>query len=85
MSCRLYVDEKLTTVGHSLEGARRLAAPYIPMLRVLKIEICEGSAPTQVWAYDYGIEAWVLQEAPVAKEADGGHGLRCNAIATRHP
>ena len=85
MGCKLYVDEKLTTVGSSLEGARRLAAPYIPMLRALKIKICEGSAPIQVWAYDYGIEAWVLQKAPVAKEVDGGACFCCNAIATRHP
>jgi hypothetical protein len=59
--CRLYVDETLTTVGYSLEEARRLAVPYIHNRQALKLESCVASLPTQVWAYDYDIAAWVLQ------------------------
>jgi len=59
--CKLYVDETLTTVVYSLEEARRLAVPYIHKRQVLKLESCVASLPTQVWAYDYDIAAWVLQ------------------------
>lgn len=83
--CKLYVDERLTAAGYSLEETRRRAAPYTHNRRALKIESFAGAAPTQVWAYDYDIEAWVLQKAPVAKEVDGGDCFCGNAIATRHP
>ena len=59
--CNLYVDGKPTAVSSSLEGARRLAAPYIHNRQALKLESCVASLPTQVWAYDYDIAAWVLQ------------------------
>jgi hypothetical protein len=59
--CKLYVDEKYTIVGHSLEGVRRLAVPYIDNRQAIKIEIHITSLPTQVWAYDYDIKSWILQ------------------------
>ena len=59
--CKLYVDEKYTTVGYSLEGVRRLAVPYIDNRQAIKLEICVASLPTQVWAYDYDIKGWILQ------------------------
>ena len=59
--CNLYVDGKPTAVSSSLEGARRLAAPYIHNRQALKLESCVASLPTQVWVYDYDIAAWVLQ------------------------
>ena len=83
--CKLYVDEKLTAMGYSLEATRRRAVPYIHNQRALKIESFAAAAPTQVWAYDYDIEAWVLQRSLVANDVDRGHSLCCNAIATRQP
>jgi hypothetical protein len=83
--CRLYVDEELTAVGYSLEETRRRAAPYTHKQRALKIESCAVALPTQVWAYDYDIKAWILQRSLVANGVDHGHSVCCNAIATRHP
>jgi hypothetical protein len=59
--CNLYVDGKPTTVAYSLEQARRLAVPYFDNRQTIKVEICVASLPTQVWAYEYDIKAWVLQ------------------------
>jgi hypothetical protein len=59
--CELYVDEKPTAVSYSLAGGRRLAVPFIHNRQALKLESCVASLPTQVWAYDYDIAAWVLQ------------------------
>ena len=59
--CNLYVDGKHTAVSSSLEGARRLAVSYIHKRQALIVESCVASLPTQVWAYDYDIAAWVLQ------------------------
>ena len=85
MGCKLYVDEKLTTVGYSLEETRRRAAPYMHSRRALKIENHVASAPTEVWAYDYDIEAWVLQRSLVANDGDYDHSSCCNPLAQRHP
>jgi len=60
--CKLYVDEKSTTVAYSLDQARRLALPYINNRQAIKLEICVTSRPTQVWAYDYSNGEWVLQK-----------------------
>ena len=68
--CKLYVDEKLTTAGYSLDETRRRAAPYIHKRRALKIENSVVPAPTQVWAYNYIIEAWVLQRSLIANDGD---------------
>ncbi len=59
--CKLYVDEKSTTMAASLEQARRLAVPYINNRQAIKLEIGIASRPTQVWAYDYDTREWVLQ------------------------
>lgn len=59
--CILYADGKPMAVSYSLEEARRFAVPYIHNRRALKLEDCAASLPTQVWAYDYAIQAWVLQ------------------------
>jgi hypothetical protein len=62
--CNLYVDGKHTAVSSLPEGARRLAVPYIHKRQALRVESCVASLPTQVWAYDYDIAAWVLQRYP---------------------
>lgn len=59
---KLYVDEQYAAVGHSLDGVRRLAVPYIDKRQAIKIEIHITSLPTQVWAYDYDIKGWILQK-----------------------
>lgn len=76
--CKLYVDERLTTVGYSLEGTRCRAAPYIHNRRSLTIESYVTAAPIQVWAYDYDIEAWVLQRSRVANDVDHRYSSRAN-------
>jgi hypothetical protein len=83
--CKLYVDQNLTTVGYALEETRRRAAPYIHNRRALKIESCVASAPTQVWAYDYAIEAWVLQRSLVANDGDHRDRSCGNPSAQRQP
>jgi len=57
----LYVEGKPTAVSASQEGARRLAAPYIRKRQALELESCIASLPSQAWAYDYDIAAWVLR------------------------
>ena len=63
--CRLYVDRNSTAVAYSLEHARRLALPYIDKRQAREIEIGVASLPTQVWAYDYDIQSWVLQKSAI--------------------
>jgi hypothetical protein len=60
--CKLYVDEKSTTVAYSLDQARRLALPYINNRQAIKLEIGVTSRPTQLWAYDYDTGEWVLHK-----------------------
>jgi hypothetical protein len=79
--CKLYVDGELTTVGYSMEDSRRRAGPYMLKRRRLKIESYVASAPTQVWAYDYDIEAWVLHRSLAANDGDCGHGSCCKRLA----
>ena len=44
-----------------LEQARNIAVPYLENHQSIKIEIHVASRPTQVWAYDYAAESWILQ------------------------
>jgi len=59
MGFMLYVDDKLTAVGKSLEEAKRLAEPYLTDTRQLRIESAVAPAPTQIWNYHYDIRMWV--------------------------
>ncbi len=82
--CKLYVDEKLAAAGYALEETRRRAAPYIHNRRALKIESC-AAAPSQEWAYDYDIEAWVLQRSLIANDGDHRDRSCGDPLAQRHP
>lgn len=55
----LYVDEKPTAVGKSLEESKRLAEQYMIDMRPLRIKSAVAPAPTQIWNYDYKIRMWV--------------------------
>lgn len=59
--CKLYVDEKSTTMAYSLEQARRLALPYINKRQAIKLEVSVTAHPIQVWIFDYETREWVLQ------------------------
>lgn len=59
--CKLYVDEKSTTMACSLQQARRLALPYINKRQAIKLEISVTAHPTQVWIYDHETREWILQ------------------------
>lgn len=59
MGYMLYVDEKPTAVGKSLEEARRLAEQHMSNTPPLRIKSFVAPAPTQFWNYDYDIRMWV--------------------------
>jgi hypothetical protein len=63
----LYVDNKGTDSGSSLDDAKEKALQYLPDKRALKIMCVEldrfrnaTAAPSVTWAFDYATATWAL-------------------------